>query len=91
MRKLQVGAKVTATSGTWKWSNATTFQWYICSKKQRSTSTVNKKQCTPIKKASKVTYKIKKADKGRFVVARVTATNEIGSTVLYATSLGKIK
>jgi|GEM_PF-2388528 hypothetical protein len=91
IKKLQVGAAVTATTGTWKWANTTTFQWYNCSKKQRSTSELNAKQCKTIKRASKATYKTKKADKGRFLVVPVTAANELGSTVVYATSLGKIK
>jgi len=91
IKKLQVGATVAATPGTWKWANATTFQWYNCTKKQRSTTEVNAKQCKAIKRATKATYKTKKTDKGRFLVVQVTATNELGSTVIYATSLGKIK
>jgi len=52
---------------------------------------VNTKQCKAIKNATKANYKVKKSDKGRFLVAQVTAVNEVGSSVIYATSLKKIK
>jgi hypothetical protein len=89
-KKLVVGAQVTTTAGTWKWANTTTYQWFSCTKRQKLTTTVNAKQCTAVKKATKATYKVKKADKGRFVVARISAENEIGKTVLYANTLKKI-
>ena len=91
IKKLTVGAQVTATTGTWKWANTTTYQWFACTKRQKSTASINTKQCKSIKRATKATYKVKKADKGRFLVAQVTATNELGSTVIYATSLKKVE
>jgi len=70
---------------------ACTYQWLTCTKQQRLTTSVNTKQCKAIKKATKANYKVKKADKDRFLVAQVTAVNEVGSAVIYATSLKKIK
>jgi hypothetical protein len=91
IKELTVGAQVAATSGTWKWANTVTYQWFACTKRQGSTTSVNTKQCKAIKNATKANYKVKKSDKGRFLVAQVTAVNEVGSSVIYATSLKKIK
>lgn len=90
IKKLTVGAQVSATAGTWKWANTTTYQWFSCSKRQKSATSINAKQCKSIKRATKANYKVKKTDKRRFLVAQVTATNELGSSVIYANSLKKI-
>jgi hypothetical protein len=90
-KKLQVGATITTTTGTWKWSNSSKYQWFACTKRQRSSASVNTKLCTPIKRATKATYKVKKQDKGRFLLVNVTATNELGTTSLTSASTGKIK
>ena len=89
-KKLTVGAQVSATTGTWKWANTTTYQWFACTKRQKSATSIDTKQCKSIKRATKANYKVKKSDRGRFLVAQVTAANELGSTVIYATSLKKI-
>jgi hypothetical protein len=91
IKKLQIGATVTATVGTWKWSDANKYQWFSCTKRQRSSASVNTKTCTSIKRATKATYKVKKQDKGRFLLVSVTATNELGTTSLTSASTGKIK
>ncbi len=90
IKKIAVGAQVTATTGTWKWANTTTYQWFACTKRQKAATYIDTKQCKSIKRATKASYKVKKTDKHRFLVAQVTATNELGSTVIYATSLKKI-
>lgn len=90
IKTLTVGVQVSATAGTWKWANTTTYQWFSCSKRQKSATSINAKQCKSIKRATKANYKVKKTDKRRFLVAQVTATNELGSSVIYANSLKKI-
>ena len=91
IKKLQVGATITVNSGTWKWSDTISYQWYNCSKRLRTATTINTKQCTAIKRATKVNYKMKRNDRGRFLAVQLIARNELGETTLVPASTAKLR
>jgi hypothetical protein len=80
----KVGVVVSASQGTWSGSAPMTFKysWYRCTVKGTVTTKAKplaSAQCTVIAGKSASTYKLVKADKGKFIRATVTATNSKGS------------
>jgi hypothetical protein len=80
----KVGVVVTSTQGTWSGSAPMTYKysWYRCTVKGTVTTKAKplaSAKCTVIAGKSASTYKLVKADKGKFIRATVTATNSKGS------------
>ena len=80
----KVGVVVSATQGTWSGSAPMTYKysWYRCTVKGAVTTKAKplaSAKCTVIAGKSASTYKLVKADKGKFIRATVTATNSKGS------------
>lgn len=91
IKKLQVGATITVNPGTWKWSDTISYQWYSCSKRQRVKTTIDNKQCTAIKRAKRINYRVKKNDRGRFLAVQLTASNEVGQTTVVPASMARLR
>jgi hypothetical protein len=80
----KVGVVVSSTKGTWSGSAPMTYKysWYRCTVKGTVTTKAKPSasaKCTVIAGKSASTYKLVKADKGKFIRATVTATNSKGS------------
>lgn len=84
-----VGATVAGTAGEWSSDVKTTYQWFRC-KKASAASSKKPKGCKVIKKANKLKYQVVKKDKGKYLVLRVTAKGNKGTTVSYAASTAKV-
>ena len=91
----KVGGTVTVTAGKWSGSPAPTitYQWYRCTKaasKSAIVQPVSADACTAISKATKSSYKVVAADKGKYLRALVTATNAAGSKYSLTKSTAKV-
>jgi hypothetical protein len=75
---VSVGNVLTTTPGTWTGSPAPTFtyQWQRC--------VVGSSSCSDIAGATKATYTLVTADKGRQLQAKVVGKNSAGSRVVYS-------
>jgi hypothetical protein len=91
IKKVQVGATITVDPGTWKWSNSVAYQWYRCTTRQKQSTTISKKRCTKITRATKASYTLKSSDRNRYLVVQVTARNELGATTLFPASTAKAR
>jgi len=90
----KVGKTLTAKTGTWTGNPAPTFsyKWYRCSVKGSSTSAAapaRSAKCVAIRGATKSTYKLAAADKGKYVRVAVTASNSEGSAITTTKSTSK--
>jgi len=68
-----------------------TYAWYTCTKKVAADATSLPKACTVNKKATKLTYTASAADKGKYIVAEVTASNGVGEITWISQSSGVVK
>ena len=76
----------TETSGTVK----TSFQWFRCKDQSVRAVTTLPKGCSPVSKAVSNSYTLTSADLSKYILARITATNGTGSTVLVSDSTSKV-
>jgi len=84
-----VGVIVSLTRGTFSGSDTISYKysWYRCSVKASKVTTAKptaSAKCTLISGKAAMTYKLTKADKGKYIRATVTATNAKG--VAYSTT-----
>lgn len=89
----KVGKVLTATRGTWSGvpSAITSAQWYRCTSAGATTPTTSSLSgCVAISGATKATYKVIAADKGKFLRLRVKAQNESGTVYRWSKTTGKI-
>jgi hypothetical protein len=79
----KVGKTLTARTGLWNGSAAITYtyKWYRCavSATKAATSSSTPAKCVVISGATKSTYKVAKADIGKYVRALVSAKNSAGT------------
>ncbi|MCX6402688.1 MAG: hypothetical protein NT032_01925 [Actinobacteria bacterium] len=90
---VKVGKKLTADGfiASWEGEPTLAYQWFACSKKGTNTPSVKPSNCKSISGASAKKLTLKKAQKGKFIRVRVTATNDAGSTVVFSKSTsGKV-
>jgi len=88
------GGKITLTLPTdVKAAPAATlsFAWYVCTKKVAADQTSLPKTCTLNKKALKPVYVAVATEKGKFILATVTATNPLGSVSWISASTSALK
>ncbi len=69
----------------------TSFAWYVCTKKVAADQTALPKTCTLNKKATKAVYVASATEKGKFILATVTATNVLGSISWISASTNALK
>lgn len=85
---LKIGGLVTADQGTWSGYPAPTFayQWLRCSPAVSSNKTSLPTGCSLVEGAEAKTYTATLADVGKYLTARVTASNAVGDTVIWSKS-----
>jgi hypothetical protein len=66
------------------------YQWFRCPSEVPMPGVKLAKGCVAISKATAKTYKLVSSDKSKYILARITATNPTGSTILYTDSTGKV-
>jgi hypothetical protein len=67
------------------------FAWYVCTKKVAADQTVLPKTCTLNKKATKPVYVAVATEKGKYILATVTASNPLGSISWISASTNALK
>jgi len=85
-----VGKTLTAKAGTWTGSSniAYAFQWYACSKAIRSVVKSGQvpSGCRTISKATKSVLKLSPVQRKAYVLAQITATNQVKSVRVFTAS-----
>jgi hypothetical protein len=81
-----VGKTLTVSKGTWTGTDPVTYtyKWYRCSVKgfgALKAAPASSNKCVAIAGKTSASYKLTKADIGKYVRASVTATNSVGKTV----------
>jgi hypothetical protein len=69
---------------------ALAYQWMRCSSEIAMPGPKLSKGCVLISKATRPDYTPVSADNSKYVLARITATNAAGSTILYSDSTSKV-
>lgn len=88
----KVGKLISASPGSWAGSPTLSLQWYRCRSAVKPGSTIpSKAKCAAIARASSATYKIVKADKGKYLTTLAKASNAAGSTTMVSASTSKVK
>jgi hypothetical protein len=95
-KKLKVGSVISAGRGTWTGSGGISYKvsWYRCAVKgiaatAAKPSAANK--CVAIANQKSSSYKLTKADKGKYIRLLITATNSAGTTLsLSKSTTGKV-
>jgi hypothetical protein len=95
-KKLKVGSVISAGRGTWTGSGSISYKvsWYRCAVKgiaatAAKPSAANK--CVAIANQKSSSYKLTKADKGKYIRVLITATNSAGTTLsLSKSTTGKV-
>jgi hypothetical protein len=84
----KVGKKLTANGfiSSWEGEPTLAYQWFACTKKGTNNPSVKPANCKSISGASATKLTLKKAQKGKFIRVRVTATNDAGSTAVFSDS-----
>lgn len=72
-----------------KWSNG--YQWISCQYQVPEASNLAPISCTDVANATAATYKVKAADKGRYLVLKLTVKSDNATQVLYSVSTGAVK
>ena len=81
------GQVLTVSEGTWIASPSemtTSQQWFRCTSAVTTATALEPSQCSTISGATSATYTQTPDDAGKFVTARTTRTNSIGSTNLFS-------
>ena len=89
----KVGKVLTTKKGTWTGSPKPThtYQWYVCTKKVAAATSKIPSTCKKIPKATKSTFKLVNAQKGKWVTVLVTGTSTgTTKTSWLAKSTGKV-
>lgn len=95
-KKLKVGSVISAGRGTWTGSGSISYKvsWYRCSTKAVTATTAKPttaSKCALIAGQKSASYKLTKADKGKYIRVLLTATNSAGSTLsLSKSTTGKV-
>jgi uncharacterized repeat protein (TIGR02543 family) len=89
----KVGKTLTAKDGTWTGSPtpSVTRQWYACSSEVESAASTISSKCKSISGATKSTFKLTSAQKGKYITVLVTGTSSgTPKTSWLAISTGKV-
>lgn len=83
---VKVGKVLTANGfiATWEGEPTLSYKWYTCTAKGTNNPSVKPANCSAISGASAKKLTLKKAQKGKFIRVRVTATNDAGSTAVFS-------
>jgi hypothetical protein len=84
----KVGKKLTANGfiASWEGEPTLAYKWYSCTAKGKDNPSVKPAKCSAIAGASAQKLTLKKAQKGKFIRVRVTATNSAGSVSVFSDS-----
>jgi alpha-tubulin suppressor-like RCC1 family protein len=80
------GSVLSVTSGQWFGEPSITYSWMRCDSRVGSLSVTEPTGCVTIADQTSSAYTISQADAGRFVLAKVTATNLTGSLSVWTSS-----
>jgi alpha-tubulin suppressor-like RCC1 family protein/type IV secretory pathway TrbD component len=80
------GSGLSVTSGQWFGDPTITYSWMRCDSRVGSLTVSEPAGCVTIANQTSPTYTISQADAGRFVLAKVTATNLTGSQSVWTSS-----
>lgn len=88
----RVGNTLEATTGTWRSPSMVNYryQWLRCDLSTEK-SKKKPKSCLAIKGSTNQTHALKKSDKGKFLVVRVSAVTSVGKSKAFSKSTKKIK
>jgi hypothetical protein len=95
-KKLKVGSMISAGRGTWTGSGSISYKvsWYRCAAKSVAASIdkpTKANKCVAIAGQKSSSYKLTKADKGKYIRVMITATNSAGTTLsLSKSTTGKV-
>ena len=86
--KTVVGKVLTANGfiASWEGEPTLAYKWYSCTAKGKNNPSVKPANCSAIAGANAKKLTLKKAQKGKFIRVRVTATNDAGSTAVFSDS-----
>jgi len=96
VKKMTVGSVISAGRGTWTGSGTISYKvsWYRCSVKSLVATTAKPSaanKCVAIANQKSSSYKLAKADKGKYIRVLITATNSAGTTLsLSKSTTGKV-
>jgi hypothetical protein len=66
------------------------YQWFACDKSGTNTPSTKPADCNLIKNADEISFKLKAAQKGKFIRARVKAENSAGSVLAFSKTTAKV-
>ena len=95
-KKLKVGSAISAGRGTWTGSGSISYKvsWYRCLAKGTVATAAKpsaSNKCVAISGQKSSSYKLTKADKGKYIRVMITATNSAGTTLsLSKSTTGKV-
>ena len=95
-KKLKVGSVISAGRGTWTGSAGISYKvsWYRCLAKGAAATAAKPSagnKCVAIANQKSSSYKLTKADKGKYIRVMITATNSAGTTLsLSKSTTGKV-
>ncbi len=96
VKKLKVGSVISAGRGTWTGSGSISYKvsWYRCANKAATAISAkpnSASKCVAIAGQKSTSYKLTKADKGKYIRVLVKATNSVGSALsLSKSTSGKV-
>ena len=85
---VKVGKILTANGfvATWEGDPTLSYKWFACTAKGTNNPSVKPANCSAISGATAKKLTLKKAQKGKFIRVRVTATNDAGSVSVFSDS-----
>lgn len=91
--KAKIGATISLYPMTFSSTSGvvtSTFQWYRCPKESPSPVSALPKGCVAVAKATAARYKLVVADQGKYLLAKSTYTNAVGTKVLFSDSTSAV-
>jgi hypothetical protein len=91
----KVGQTLAVTQPSWssysKITNQPAVSWMSCTKKIAKQAATVPSNCSPIRNSSGLTYRLATTDKGKYITAKIVATNFSGTGTTILPSLGPVK
>jgi hypothetical protein len=94
-KSVKIGSTIASSAGTWLGSGKVSFKytWYRCSvaaKTVGNAAPAKSAKCTVVASQKTSKYKLSNSDRGKYIRALITATNNLGSATLLTKSTGKV-
>ncbi|MFM6980894.1 MAG: hypothetical protein ACKOWE_05775 [Micrococcales bacterium] len=92
----KVGKNLTANVGNWEDDSGEntqtfTYRWFSCDAQQAAQVKTLPSGCNVIASATSFSYKPTRSDRGKYLIAEITAANTAGSAKVYTNSTAKVK